>query len=137
MQIAEALDTSEGKRSILRTNTAVAQIRMRTVDPADHGAFVDINAAVTKGIGAIVTLEQMNTVQDVAPIFQIATFDQADSNVTLARGADGKPINVHKHRGKEYVEDERTGALYPVRQAKDADTGATYYEREDSPESEP
>jgi hypothetical protein len=124
----ETLKTKQGRQAILMRGAALTEQRASKVP--DDVEFIEAYVKARGSIrGDIALLEDMEA-EEVAPqlpIFNIAIGDAA-SQTFEARTLEGH-CTIEMVRGRPYMLDAATGALWPAQQRKDEDSGAEFYER--------
>jgi hypothetical protein len=124
----EVLQTTEGRQAALIRGAAVTEHRADKLKDSDEHLELYIKARGSVR-GDIALAEELvaDKTSQALPVFNIAIGDAA-SQTFEARTLEGH-CTIEMVRGRPYMLDAATGALWPAQQRKDEDSGAEFYER--------
>jgi hypothetical protein len=122
------LDTAEGRAEAVKIGHALTDVRAEAIPQSDdfHDVYFRARATALKHIETLENIEKKDEAPQL-PVFNIAIGDAA-SQTFEARTLEGH-CTIEMVRGRPYMLDAATGALWPAQQRKDEDSGAEFYER--------
>jgi hypothetical protein len=125
---ARALDTPEGRSEAVKVGHALTTVRAEAIPEGEqfHDVYFRAMGTALKHVETLHSLDNKAQAPQL-PVFNIAIGDAA-AQTFEARTAEGH-CTIEMVRGRPYMLDAATGALWPAQLRKDEDSGAEYYER--------